>query len=434
MLNDHINGLDISNMTDKGMEKEVIDYSHPFPQWARPVRYINPALDEPTFERRQDYSAGTMSPIVTAESDEGIQFPTADSSMVKEEPTMHTVLDRDGTNFTVENTIIEDRAVNLNYNKGNLEALIFDINAEDYKIRKMVANTLNELFPLSNCKRVIYTNNIDKPFFGLRCYRELSPNDIPLMSATTSYSIEFDSKLFDPVMSLSQEEISAMVIYTIYHSIFSQDISDTVVREIEEYTMLNNITNINSIPAKTLLAFAMNDALMKAGNPFLKDNISELVNDPLIVHFGYSAEMEYGMRKIADNFDFIKQYADNRFIVLSWALRVIDDYEHMRFHAYKRLTDCLELTGSVLEKENINDVIRVLQTTSYMTESELYYYGEANGEEKSDIPLYRLSDVKTKIVNLKADVMASIDITSVSDNLKTIWELIKVGEMFNGFI
>ena len=189
--------------------------------------------------------------------------------------------------------------------------------------------------------------------------------------------------------------------------------------------MLNNITNINSIPAKTLLAFAMNDALMKAGNPFLKDDIFELVNDPLIVHFGYSAEMEYGMRKIADNFDFIKQYADNRFIVLSWALRVIDDYEHMRFHAYKRLTDCLDLTGSVLEKENINAVIRVLQSTSYMTESELYYYGEANEEGKSDMSLYRLSDVKTKIVNLKADVMASIDIASVSDNLKTIWELIK---------
>ena len=86
----------------------------------------------------------------------------------------------------------------------------FDINTSDLKTIK---NELNKFFTDSECKEVLYTTNIDRMFFGIKVMPIINVSSIyDLISdddpyRINTYMIEFDSKLFDPILNLDIEKI-----------------------------------------------------------------------------------------------------------------------------------------------------------------------------------------------------------------------------------
>ncbi|MGC8140580.1 hypothetical protein ACP3W2_24255, partial [Salmonella enterica] len=80
-------------------------------------------------------------------------------------------------------------------------------------------------FTGSSCNVALYTRNTDKAFFGICVMPIIKDNDIydiilsdPFAydtdhqdkSKITKYYLELDSKLFDPVLNLSNREILAL--------------------------------------------------------------------------------------------------------------------------------------------------------------------------------------------------------------------------------
>ena len=105
------------------------------------------------------------------------------------------------------------------------------INLDDIK------ECLNCIFVENSCTDVLFTNNTDKPFFGIHVNPLMSSTDAITIIATdekvklNKYQIEFDSKLF--TLDLSAEEIARkamkiaadLCIYT-NHSIILEKIEE----------------------------------------------------------------------------------------------------------------------------------------------------------------------------------------------------------------
>lgn len=68
---------------------------------------------------------------------------------------------------------------------------------------------LNRFFDDSKCKEVIYTTNTDKMFFGMKIIPAIDADDIydylvdDEQTRIDKYIVEFDSKLFDPIIGLT---------------------------------------------------------------------------------------------------------------------------------------------------------------------------------------------------------------------------------------
>ena len=74
-------------------------------------------------------------------------------------------------------------------------------------------NELNRFFKDSTCKEVMYTNNTDKMFFGMKTLAMIDADDIydylvdDEPKRITKYIIEIDSHLFNPVLDLNPKEL-----------------------------------------------------------------------------------------------------------------------------------------------------------------------------------------------------------------------------------
>ena len=261
---------------------------------------------------------------------------------------------------------MERVADNFNFNTITGILIGLDENHSGDKLSEL-RDELDKFFMNAECREVIYTTNIDKLFFGMRVYPLIDGEDAmnliqePHPVAFNKYYVEFDSKLFDPLMGLSGEELTAILIYEVAHII-----RDTHSIDILKNNLDMHFTNTGEYISaklsdnyKELLAFGIKDSIVKIASLFSKSNREdEFIDDEFIASIGFGQIINGAYRKILRNIDCVANGdIDTKLIIMSWILRLQREVTVRRLPAIKLLQKAKTLTGSRLEQREMDNAI-----------------------------------------------------------------------------
>jgi len=246
---------------------------------------------------------------------------------------------------------------------------------------KGLANDINKIFKAANCKGVIYTLNTDKMFFGMRVYPNLTGDEALEMlgdkdtKPVESYYIEFDSKLFDPMLALDEKELMAILLHEIGHIVYDLNTIDEVRNAVNYYfSQTDDAIGLNATRSyKELIAYAMKDSIMKVGSVFSKiSKDDEIIADSFVASLGYGPYLESAMKKIMRNNVYINKTVDNRLLTLSWVLRLNKEFHTKRIPAIHTLNKAIAMTGSELEKKDIRYALDLMNNINDIHEANVF--------------------------------------------------------------
>lgn len=227
-------------------------------------------------------------------------------------------------------------------------------------------NELNGFFKDSKCKEVLYTNNTDKMFFGIKILPMIEADDIydylvesdPVRVDT--YIVEFDSHFFDPILDLSAKEMMAVLLYEVGHIVGDSTPVEGARNAVNTYLALNksHINISKSIHYKEILAYGLKDYISKENSLFYTSDYSAIFSDDLAKTYNFIDELTSAYDKIsANNMKIYENSEISKFIVFQWTLGLYKNLKEQRIGAIKTLTRAKILTGSRLEKMEIDNVI-----------------------------------------------------------------------------
>ncbi len=232
---------------------------------------------------------------------------------------------------------------------------------------RVIKNELNKFFKDSECKEILYTTNTDKMFFGAKVIAMIDPDNIYdyLMDddkvRITKYIIELDSHLFDPVLGLTSREILAVILHEIGHMVNDAEPIQNARNALNAYLAANkdHIRISQSIHYKEILAYGLKDYLSKTNSMFYTNDISEIRADEFAEAYGLSDDLDSAYTKIVKgNMKLYSNCEISKFIVFGWTLSLYKDLKIRRIGAIKTLARAKHLTGSRLEKMEMENVIR----------------------------------------------------------------------------
>jgi hypothetical protein len=234
---------------------------------------------------------------------------------------------------------------------------------------------LNKFFTDSKCLEVLYTKNTDKIFFGMcvipridRAHDMLYTNEKIVFK---DYYLEIDSKLFEPTLELTNDEITAIVLHEVGHIVNNSQPTESLRKSIDIY-LAKNKTKLSPEDYQgattTLLNYAISDAIRKQNSMFfIKDE--EVIADEFVHYYGLGSDLQSALRKINSKALLINKDVDNKLVVLSWALRLTATINLVRLPALRTLQKGEHLVNTQLEKRQIQAIQRILLDGRYVSES-----------------------------------------------------------------
>lgn len=232
---------------------------------------------------------------------------------------------------------------------------------------RIIKTELNKFFKDSECKEVLYTTNTDKMFFGAKVIAMIDPDNVYdyLMDddkvRITKYIIELDSHLFDPILGLTSREVLAVILHEIGHIVNDSEPIQNARNALNAYLATNkdHIRISQSIHYKEILAYGLKDYLSKVNSMFYTNDISEIRADEFAEVYGLSSDLDSAYTKIVKgNMKLYSNCEISKFIVFGWTLSLYKDLKIRRIGAIKTLARAKHLTGSRLEKMEMENVIR----------------------------------------------------------------------------
>lgn len=238
----------------------------------------------------------------------------------------------------------------------------------DPMILRDLKSELNAFFTESKCKDIIYTNNSDKLFFGVCVMPVFDTGNIyNIMQGEKpirieEYYLEIDSKLFSPQLELVAPEIAALLIHEIGHMVNTGAPIETLRKNVDQYLLKEDeilqITDV--VHYHKILSFGVKDALRKITSIFERDD-EEVIADAFMVSCGFGDYLESAFNKIVRSGLNTNRYFDNKFVVLSWCLRLYKDVKYKRIASIRSLNKFKELCACRLDKREMEVVIRSLE-------------------------------------------------------------------------
>lgn len=227
---------------------------------------------------------------------------------------------------------------------------------------------LNTFFDKAKCNGVLFTKNTDKLFFGMIVMPIFSNEqtlDIVLNNNSirvTSYYIELDSKLFDPTLSLTAEEITAVLLHEIGHMVLDDMPVKNTRAAIDKYfTQHDKVINIKSSAQYTqILSYAIKDTMIKLTSlRFASDD--EVKADIFVTACGYGDQLISAQNKIVSNIaGLTKSVRAPKLVILDWIFHLYTNVKFNRIPAIKTLKDAKITTASSLTKKELDNVITAL--------------------------------------------------------------------------
>lgn len=250
-----------------------------------------------------------------------------------------------------------------------IEKIMFNMN-DNHSSSNLnnLKNELNKFFIKAKCKEVLYTVNTDKLFFGMRVYPAFDGNKAMEIigdgktSPFEEYYVELDSKLFDPMLGLNKREKTAVLLHEVGHIVYDTATIDEVRSQIDMYfAKSGDYADINASKGyRELIGYALKDSIVKAGSLFTKFGNTEAVADTFVVSCGYGPDLESAMRKIVRSSTYMAKNVDDRFIALSWVLRLRSEFSIRRIPIVKTLNKAKTLTASRLEQRELEYAASIL--------------------------------------------------------------------------
>lgn len=239
-------------------------------------------------------------------------------------------------------------------------------------------NALNKTFKDTNCKDIIFTNNTDKMFFGMCVMPIIKPDELDDILIDDkpfiikNYCLEIDSKLFDPVLKLTNAELTAIILHEIGHLVNSGAPIEKVRNELDTFLMNSN-DNISLSKVeqyRDIILFGIKDAVRKVTSIFENKNKEEILADEFVLSCGYGEELISGLNKIKSQAFNINSDVNNKFVVLTWALRLYKNVGDRRVAAIHTLKKAEGITGSTLVKRDIKNMKNNLDKFDFVRESD----------------------------------------------------------------
>lgn len=234
------------------------------------------------------------------------------------------------------------------------------INLDDIK------ECLNCIFVENSCTDVLFTNNTDKPFFGIHVNPLMSSTDAITIIATdekvklNKYQIEFDSKLF--TLDLSAEEITALVLFEISSMMDSYKSIDNIRALFDLYLLSNDdILNLrDSVNYSQLIIYALKDTLYKVSSIMFIESEEDLSNN-LIESTDLLDSLLSARNKItSSSFGSSDSLRAPKTIILQWMFTIYKDMKHNSGLIRDTLVDAKQFTGSKLEIKEIERTITAI--------------------------------------------------------------------------
>lgn len=260
--------------------------------------------------------------------------------------------------------------IRINYDFSSLTEALSTIKENGYATPenlRSIRSELNRFFDDSKCKEVIFTDNVDKMFFGAKVIAMIDADDIydylidDEPKRIGSYILELDSKLFNPIMNLSDRELMAVVLHEVGHMVADAEPIQNARNALNTYLAANkeHIKISQSIHYKEILAYGLKDYLSKSRSMFYNGDKAEIYADEFAISYGFEKDLSEAYDKISRNN--IKLYENSevsKFIVFGWTLSIYRNLKLRRVGAIRTLSRAKMLTGSRLEQMEIENVIK----------------------------------------------------------------------------
>lgn len=250
----------------------------------------------------------------------------------------------------------------------------------DPALLREFAHELNMIFKESHCESVLYTNNVDKQFFGVCVYPYIEGKDIydilindnhsfdstigehKSSNRIRKYDVELDSKLFNPVLRLTNKEILAIVLHDIGALVNSSSPVDIARNEVDVFLDKTNsvIIQTSSYNYASILVYGFKDLLWKITSVFFKDT-DNLIADEFIIYCGLGMELEMGIKKLK-RFGYLTYFNSDKpnATIIAWTLTLYDNVLKHRIPTIRGLRKAINYTAIRLIKREINHLIAVL--------------------------------------------------------------------------
>lgn len=257
-----------------------------------------------------------------------------------------------------------------NYDFNDLLTIIDSLKQDaDPDVLRNFAYELNMFFRDVKCEGVLYTNNTDLDFFGVYVQPVLKEKDIyPLLVSdyTTTiekYYVELDSKLFNPVLGLTNREILAIILHDIGSMINSSGPIDRAVKEIDLYLDMTNdvLRTTDNVNYVAILTFGLKDLLHKLTSIFTADLTSNVAIDDFIMSCGFINELNSAISKLK-KFGYLNMFSEggSPSTIIAWTIRIYNDIKGQRIRTIRLLRKAASYTPVRLVKREMNHMITAL--------------------------------------------------------------------------
>ena len=256
---------------------------------------------------------------------------------------------------------------------------------------------LNKFFKDSNCREILFTRS-DSLFFGMCVYPQV---DKELVNAIlqdeanirfNQYSIEIDSKVLHPRLMITARELLAMILHEVGH-IINDPTPVNNVRKAIALQLTKNGDSLN-IPKTaqyyTIIAYGIKDTVRRMTSMFFIYKNGEVLADEFVHMCGYGEDLNNIFDKICKSGMYISG-TPTKLTSLAWTLSVYKELKIKRIPALRLLAKMKAISGSVIEKremEIMENAIKTIDDTNIMeycdyTNRENYYiFNESKSEEK----------------------------------------------------
>lgn len=257
-----------------------------------------------------------------------------------------------------------------NYDFNDLLTIIDSLKQDaDPDVLRNFAYELNMFFRDVKCEGVLYTNNTDLDFFGVYVQPVLKEKDVyPLLISdyTTTiekYYVELDSKLFNPLLGLTNREILAIILHDIGSMINSSGPIDRAVKEIDLYLDMTNdvLRTTDNVNYVAILTFGLKDLLHKLTSIFTADLTSNVAIDDFIMSCGFINELNSAISKLK-KFGYLNMFSEggSPSAIIAWTIRIYNDIKGQRIRTIRLLRKAASYTPVRLVKREMNHMITAL--------------------------------------------------------------------------
>lgn len=328
----------------------------------------------------------------------------------------------------------------IKYDFSDLERIMFNLKSDQSPNRlRQLKEELNRFFKDSVCKEVIYTVNRDKVFFGASCIPFVSDEDIVDIvtgdekKRINTYYLEIDSKLLE--LGLTARELVAVILHEVGHLVADSTPTEEFRKALNVYLSKNNehLVISDSIHYKQILIYAYKDSVRKLTSLFFRED-DEIIADQFSVACGYGEDLESAYRKIMSKTSTLNRNVGNKLLVLQWTLRMYKDLKIRRIGALHTINKMRNITGSSLEKRELNNVSRAINqidddtliqeaTNIFKKTSESYRKFKYKGIRRLEDDLYEYS-LRAKTVDEEDEALMlirelSLKISMIDDYMMT---------------